>query len=200
MFSGKALTALALSATILAASTLTVPTLASGAKQKTKARKSAGVKRVTGTRAAVLAVVDQFEKAYRRKDKKTMLFKLMLPTDNAMAMEKRYQWWRGYGPKDMPGSRHPPILFETSKGSFVPAAYKVLEAASTSGGSWSVAVREEGTYRDEDGRYKVSRMRHFTISPQKGKWYVRDYVLKENPEDYGFWVDDIVDKMTPLGK
>jgi len=34
----------------------------------------------------------------------------------------------------------------------------------------------------------------------KGKWYVMDYFLKENPEDYGFWVDDIVDHMTKVGK
>lgn len=200
MFSGKALTALALSAAMLAASTLTVPTRAAGAKQKTKARKSAGVKSATGTRAAVLAAVDQFEKAYQRKDKKTMLFKLMMPTSDAMAMEKRYQWWRGYGPKDPAGTKHQPILFETSKGSFVPTTYKVLDAAPTGTGSWSVAVREEGTYKDEDGRYKVSRVRHFKMSQQKGKWYVLDYVLKENPEDYGFWVDDIIDKMTPMGK
>ena len=32
----------------------------------------------------------------------------------------------------------------------------------------------------------------------KGVWYVADYVLPSNTEDYGFYVDDIADKMKKL--
>ncbi len=153
-----------------------------------------------GTRSAVIAVVNQFEQAYAHKDKKTMIMKLMVPTEDAGALEKRYQWLRGYGPKDMPGSVHPPILFESSKGSFLPTHFAVTAASPTDSNHWNVTVREEGTYHDEDGKYRVNRVRRFTTTKFKGKWYVGDYVLMENTEDYGFFVDDIADKMTPLGK
>jgi len=152
-------------------------------------------------KAGALAVVNQFEKAYQRKDKQTMIMKLMVPvpsTDNN-TLEKRYQWLRGYGPHDLPGSRHQPILFETSKGSFVPDSYTVTKV-TPDGDRWKVQVREHGIYRDEDGRYDVSRARLITVTPYKGNYYVMDYVLMENPEDYGFYVDDISDKMTHLGK
>lgn len=149
-------------------------------------------------KAAVLAVVSQFEQAYKHKDKQTMLLKLMVPTTDLGALEKRDQWLRGYGPRDMPGTRHPPILFETSKGSFVPSDYTVSSSAPLDSGHWDVTVKENGTYKDEDGRWKVTRVRHFKLTHYKGKWYVMDYVLAENPEDLGFYVDDISDKMTKL--
>ena len=147
-----------------------------------------------------LAVVAQFERAYAASDKRTMLFKLMAPTQDANAIEKRYQWFRGYGPKDMPGTRHPPILFESSKGSFVPSSYVISSSGPAGPDEWSTVVREQGTYQDEDGRYRVNRLRHFKLTRTGGKWYVADYYLQENPEDYGFWVDDIVDKLTPIGR
>lgn len=148
-----------------------------------------------GTKGAVLAVVEQWEQAYKRKDKQTLLMRLMVPTTDLAALEKRYQWLRGYGPKDMPGTKHPPILFETSRGSFVPTGYKVMSAAPAENGRWDVVVREEGTYRDEDGTYDVVRVRQIKLTSYKGKWYVMDYTIKENPEDYGFYVDDIIDRM-----
>src|SRR5579871_3404024 len=150
----------------------------------------------TGSRAAALAVVSQFEQAYEHRDKNTMLMKLMVPTNDQAALEKRYQWLRGYGPKDLPGSVHPPILFDHNRGSFVPTSYKVAEAAPEDPSHWQVTVKEEGTYQDEDGHYHVSRIRHFKMTNYKGRWYVMDYYLQENPEDYGFFVDDISDKMT----
>lgn len=151
-------------------------------------------------KAAALAVVNQFEQAYKRKDKQIMLMKLMVPTTDALTLEKRYKWYRGYGPNDLPGSKQTLVLFESSHGSFVPSKYTVSSALPEEGGRWRVVVKEEGTYRDEDGRYKVNRIRHFKVTQFKGKWYIADYFLKENPEDYGFYCDDIVDKMTPLGK
>lgn len=149
-------------------------------------------------RGAVDGIVSQFERAYMRQDKNTMLMKLMIPTNDANALEKRYQWLRGYGPKDMPGTVHPPILFKTTKGSFVPQQYSLLKENPIDATHWSAVVKEIGTYHDEDGRYKVTRTRNFKVTKYKGKWYVEDYYLKENPEDYGFPVDDIVDKMTKI--
>ncbi len=197
MVACKSRTAIWFAAAMVAVSMAVVP-MAAGAKARPP--RHTAVKSASGPRAAVLLVVDQFEKAYQRKDKKTMLFKLMVPTTDQEAIEKRYQWWRGYGPHDMPGSKHPPILFETSQGSFVPTKYRVSEAVPGEKGRWNVTVHEDGTYHDEDGGYKVARIRHFVITPYKGKWYVMDYVLEENPEDYGFRVDDIIDKMVHTGK
>lgn len=163
--------------------------------QHTKAGNKPG-----NARAAVLASVSQFEQAYKSRDRQTMLMKLMVPsTDNAV-LEKRYQWLRGFGPKDLPGTKHQPILFEGTRGSFVPASYTVLNAAPIDGQHWDVTVREQGSYRDEDGKWAVTRVRHIKLTSYKGRWMVMDYVLKENPEDYGFYVDDIVDKMTKAGK
>jgi len=78
-------------------------------------RRRAPAKSVGTGRAAVLATVNQFEQAYKRKDKKTLLMKLMVPTSDAGALENGYQWLRGYGPTDMPGTRHPPILLRLQK-------------------------------------------------------------------------------------
>jgi hypothetical protein len=158
------------------------------------------VVKTTVVRGGPLATVAAFEAAYHAKDKKTMIFKLMAPTQDAEALEKRYQWFRGYGPKDMPGTRHPPILFESSKGSFVPLSYQVSSSASVDPDHWTATVKEQGIYHDEDGNWTVIRLRDYKLKRVAGKWYVADYVLRENPEDYGFWVDDIVDKMTHVGK
>jgi len=166
-----------------------------GGFQKNKASSQA-----SGGKSAAVAVIKQFEEAYKRKDKKTMILKLMIPTTDADVLEKRYQWLRGYGPHDLPGSVHPPILFETSQGSFVPTKYAIVSMSPGGSGGWNATVSEEGTYRDEDGKYRVSRLRQFKIAPYKGKYYVASYVLKENPDDYGFRVDDISDKMVSLGK
>ncbi len=153
---------------------------------------------VDSTKAAVLNVVSKFEAAYKVKDKKTMIFALMVPTKEAEALEKRYQWFRGYGPTDMPGSRHPPILFETSKGSFVPSSYYVTTVTPDEPNTWKVNIHEHGTYHDEDGRYDVQRLRQMTVMKYNGKYYVSDYVMMDNPTDYGFYVDDISDKMIHL--
>src|SRR5215472_11905494 len=104
-------------------------------------------------RGAVAAVVSGFERAYMNKDKRTMLMKLMVPTSDDDAMEKRYQWLRGYGPKDMPGTVHPPILFKTTKGSFVPTRYSILDETPIDKTHWTAKVQEKGTYHDEDGSY-----------------------------------------------
>jgi len=165
--------------------------LTAGASQHRRSSAGAG-----SGKTGVLATVDAFEQAYKRKDKKAMIFELMVPTKDAESLEKRYQWFRGFGPKDMPGTKHPPILFETSKGSFVPTGYAVGAIKRADSTHWTVTVREQGTYRDEDGRYTVKRVRTFKIVQYNHKWFVADYVLADNPEDYGFWVDDILDKMT----
>ena len=151
-----------------------------------------------GAKAGITGIVSRFEAAYEHKDKKQMLMVLMAPTKDDGALEKRYQWLRGYGPRDMPGSKHPPILFETSKGSFVPVSYKIKSITVSGPKSGTAMVEEKGTYRDEDGKYRVTRDRLFRLVQIGGKWYVNDYVLTENQEDYGFYVDDIADKMTKL--
>lgn len=192
---GICLSALAL---IMAVATPSASAWQRAKKLKTKPKATAVKAAVGGAKGSALAAVDRFEQAYKKKDKQTMLMKLMTPTQDAGTLEKRYQWLRGYGPKDDPGSKHPPILFESSRGSFVPTSYAVVSSAPAGSNKWQVVVRENGTYRDEDGRYKVLRQRIYTMQNVGGKWYVADYVLKENPEDYGFWVDDIIDKMTKL--
>jgi hypothetical protein len=149
-----------------------------------------------GARAGITAIVIRFETAYEHKERQTLLMKLMNPTQDAETLEKRYQWLRGYGPKDMPGTKHPPILFETSKGSFVPTSYVIKSISVSDPTHGAATVEEKGTYRDEDGKYKVIRTRQFKLVAIKGKWYVADYVLASNTEDYGFYVDDIADKMT----
>jgi hypothetical protein len=151
-----------------------------------------------GARAGIIAVVARFEQAYKAKDKKTLLMKLMVPTHDDNAIEKRYQWLRGYGPKDMPGTKHPPILFESSKGSFVPGSYKLKSVSVADAAHGSAVVEEQGSYQDEDGKYRVTRSRTFKLVNVKGVWYVADYVLPSNTEDYGFYVDDIADKMKKL--
>ena len=157
------------------------------------------VKHVVVSKGGALGVVRQFEAAYMRKDKQTMIMRLMAPTTDADTIEKRYQWFRGYGPRDMPGSKHPPILFESSHGSFVPAAYTIV-SSSCSATKATVVVKEHGIYRDEDGGYRVERNRTFKLVQARGRWWVLDYVFLENPETYGFYVDDISDKMTHFGK
>lgn len=191
MKTSKISAAMRLSVCVCAAALATMPALA-GQKHKGSAKGG-------GEKAAVLSAVEKFEKAYQKQDKKAMLMKLMVPTTDAGTLEKRYQWLRGYGPKDLAGSKHPPILFETSKGSFVPSEYKVTSSAP-SNGSWNVGVEEKGSYKDEDGKYKVTRKRLVKVTKYKGSWYISDYVLRENPEDYGFYCDDIIDTMKPVGK
>jgi hypothetical protein len=149
-------------------------------------------------KAGITGIVDAFEAAYAHKDKKLMLMRLMAPTKDDGALEKRYQWLRGYGPHDMPGTKHPPILFETSKGSFVPTSFKITSMTVSGPRSGTAYVEEKGTYRDEDGKYRVTRKRLFRLAQIGGKWYVSDYVIESNQEDYGFYVDDIADKMTKL--
>lgn len=161
-------------------------------------RKSRTASAKSDPRAQALAVVDQFEKAYQRKDSTTMILRLMVPsTDNAV-LEKRYQWLRGYGPNDPPKGKRPPILFQTSHGSFVPTKYSVLSSRPLEKGRYEFVVREEGTYRDEDGRYRVVRVRNIKLTFFKGKWYIMDYQLPSNTETYGFYVDDITDQMTKI--
>lgn len=159
---------------------------------------SAGAGPVGNTKAGITGIVTRFETAYEHKDKKRMLMVLMAPTKDDNALEKRYQWLRGYGPHDMPGTKHPPILFETSKGSFVPSSYKIKSISVSGPKSGTATVEETGTYKDEDGKYRVTRERLFRLVQIGGSWYVSDYVLTSNQEDYGFYVDDIADKMTKL--
>ena len=92
--------------------------------RKSSKSKAASSKESGGSaKTQVTELVAQFEKAYQRKDKQTMIKKLMTPTADDLMVEKRYQWLQGYGPKDMPGSKHPPILFERPRGTFVPTTY-----------------------------------------------------------------------------
>lgn len=149
-------------------------------------------------KSGITAVVKQFETAYQHKDKKRMLMQLMAPTQDDGALEKRYQWLRGYGPHDMPGTKHPPILFETSKGSFVPTSYRILSVNVSDAKHGTATVEEQGTYKDEDGKYRVRRKRLYRLINMRGKWYVSDYVITTNQEDYGFYVDDIADTMKKL--
>lgn len=205
MFFCKSLTARMLSPLAAAIGiALLVPSAPSAAQRGKKPKKPAA-KAVAGSpktpgRAGALSVARQFEEAYRKKDKKQMILGLMLPTTDAESLEKRYQWLRGYGPTDPPGGRRPPILFETSRGSFVPTKYQIASDASDGPNRWKVIAREEGSYRDEDGTYRIVRTRHILLSFTKGRWWVRDYINTANTEDYGFYVDDIADKMTHLGK
>ena len=166
-----------------------------GAQARHKRAKKA---HVDTTKTAVLSVVSRFEAAYKRKDKQAMIMKMMVPSKDAETLEKRYQWLRGYGPTDMPGSRHPPILFESSRGSFVPDSYYITTVTPDQPNTWKVNIHEHGIYRDEDGRWDVKRIRQMTVMKYDGKYYVFDYVLMENPTDYGFFVDDITDKMIKL--
>ena len=195
MAQGKLLARIAFSMVALAAASI-LPARA-GQPQDDRGRVIAG-----NNRGAVAAVVSGFERAYMNKDKRTMLMKLMVPTNDADTLEKRYQWLRGYGPKDMPGTVHPPILFKTTKGSFVPTRYSLQEETPIDKTHWTAKVQEKGTYHDEDGSYNVTRIRYFKIVKYSdGKWYVADYYVQGKPiEDYGFYVDDIIDKMTPVGK
>ena len=169
------------------------------AQRTRRTTKSASTKTVAiskDPKKACLAVVDAWEKAYTRKDAKYLINTLMVPSSDNAVLEKRYQWLRGYGPNDLPGSVHPPILFKTSKGSFVPKSYKVLSTTKLDATHYDIAVQELGTYSDEDGLFKVDRNRHIKLTLSKGKWWVMDYYLADSPEDYGFYVDDIRDKVT----
>lgn len=144
---------------------------------------------------SALAVVDAFEKAYQRKDKNTMILKLMTPTKEVGLLNKRYQWLRGYGVDEKPSAVRPPILFTTAPGSYVPTTYKVVSSGANSSQEYSVTVKEKGGCREEGVNYSVERVRRFKIVKMNGKWLVSDYVNPTNTEEYGFFVDDISDKM-----
>ena len=145
----------------------------------------------------VTALVAQFEKAYQRKDKVTMIKKLMSPNPDDLMVEKRYQWLQGYGPKDMPGSKHPPILFERPRGTFIPTAYTLRGLTPGDATHIVASVTEKGTYTDEDGKYKVERIREIKCRKMGAKWYIEDYPAPSD-DDLGFGVDDIKDKMTKI--
>src|SRR5579871_1167680 len=172
MAHGKFLAMIGLSAATLVAGTA-LPALA-GQPHVQEGRWVVG-----NNRGAVAAVVSGFERAYMNKDKKIMILKLMVPTSDADTLEKRYQWLRGYGPHDMPGTVHPPILFKTTKGSFVPTRYSILEETPIDKTHWIAKVQEKGTYHDEDGSYHVNRTRYFkVVKYTNGKWYVADYYVQ----------------------
>jgi hypothetical protein len=177
---------------------LIIPTGATAQRKATKTTKTTKATKdsATGVKAKVLAAVAEFEAAYKARNSRKMLLQLMVPTTDQATIDRRLMWLRGYGKNDAP--RTHPILFESNYGSFSPRVYRVLSSAPIEGGRWSVVVREEGRSRDEDGQYEVMRVRHIKLTQLKGKWYVMDYVLKENPEKYGFYVDDISDKLTPI--
>ena len=149
-------------------------------------------------KAAVTATVKQFEEAYKRKDANTMITKLMAPTQDKGKIQQRGEWLKGNGPGDAPNTAPP--LFKSNRGSFVPSKYVIASAMPQGADKWQVVVKEDGTYKDEDGKYKVSRTRYVTVTKAKNKWLIADYVMKENPTNYGFFVDDISDKLTPIGK
>jgi hypothetical protein len=151
-----------------------------------------------GDKAAVMAAVKKFEEAYKRKDANMMITKLMAPTQDKVKIQQRGEWLKGNGPGDAPNTAPP--LFKSNRGSFVPSKYVISSATPQSKDKWQVVVKEDGTYKDEDGKYKVSRTRHVTVTKAGGKWLIADYVMKENPTNYGFFVDDISDKMTPIGQ
>ena len=163
-------------------------------------RKSKAKAKATTAQAQNLSLVAAFEQAYQKKQKDRMLNALMVPTTDDATLEKRYQWLRGYGPKDDLGSKHQPILFEGSRGSFVPTAYKVVKTNKLDASHYDIAVHESGRYKDEDGLWAVERDRHIKTTLTKGKWYVMDYYQEDNADDYGFFVDDMRDKMTKLTK
>lgn len=144
---------------------------------------------------SALAVVEAFEKAYQRKDKNTMILKLMTPTKDVGTLNKRYQWFRGYGVDEKPSAVRPPILFTTAPGSYVPTTYKVVSSSAVSATEYSVTVFEKGGCREEGVNYAVERTRRFKLLKVGGKWLVSDYVNPTNTEEYGFFVDDISDKM-----
>ncbi len=184
-------------ASVLAGVSLIVvvnPTLALQ-KGKHKGHKASASKSSSAGAGSALAVVDAFEKAYQRKDKNTMLLKLMTPTKDTGTLNKRYQWLRGYGVDELPSAVRPPILFTTALGSYVPTAYKVVSSSAVSAQEYSVTVKENGGCREEGVNYKVERTRRFKLLKLNGKWFVSDYVNPTNTEEYGFYVDDISDKM-----
>jgi hypothetical protein len=161
-----------------------------------QAQRPRGYALTGGNLAHVTHEVDVWERAYQRRDKQTMINKLLAPTTDAGTIEKRFQWLRGYGPHDMPGTVHPPILFDNRKGSFHPTQYALMKTTKIGPNLWDNTVQETGSYHDEDGAYRVTRVRHIKVVKSGSNWYVQDYYLAENPEDYGFYVDDIQDKMT----
>ena len=175
----------------------TMPTTAQKHKHKpTKPTK--GASKPSGTRGQVAAVIDAFEKAYQKKDKATMLLKLMYPTTDKNIINKRMQWLRGYGIDEVPAAVRPPILFTTAPGSFVPTTYKLVSANPVDGTNWSAIVEEKGGCREESKRFSVERKRNVTLLQMKGKWYINNYYNQINPDEYGFWVDDITDKMVQI--
>ncbi len=176
--------------------TIGVGGMSAYAKPPSKPKK-ATLEKAGGAKTEVTALVMQFEKAYQRKDKVTMIKKLMTPNPDDLMVEKRYQWLQGYGPKDMPGSKHPPILFERPRGTFVPTAYTLRGLTPGDATHYVASVTEKGTYTDEDGKYKVERIRQIKCRKVGAKWYIEDYPAPSE-DDLGFGVDDIKDKMTKI--
>lgn len=173
-----------------------VSSLSANAKPPRK-NKAPVAEKAGSPKAEVTALVAQFEKAYQRKDKVTMIKKLMTPNPDDLMVEKRYQWLQGYGPKDLPGSKHPPILFERPRGTFVPTAYTLRSLTPGDATHYEASVTEKGTYTDEDGKYKVERIRKIKCRKVGAKWYIEDYPAPSD-DDLGFGVDDIQDKMTKI--
>lgn len=191
---------LILGAVVLMGLTLLTPAPVDAQRHK-RGRSQKPTKAVTkpsGTRGQVIAVLAAFEQAYSRKDKATMLTKLMYPTKDKNMINKRMQWFRGYGIDEVPAAVRPPILFTTAPGSFVPAVYTLISANPIDGANWGAVVEEQGTCREEGKRFSVKRRRNVTLTQMGGKWYINNYYNTQNPDEFGFWVDDITDKMIEI--
>ena len=93
-------------------------------------------------KAAVTAIVKQFEEAYKRKDANTMITKLMAPTQEKGKIQQRGEWLKGNGPGDAPNTAPP--LFKSNRGSFVPSKYVIASATPQSADKWQVVVKEDG--------------------------------------------------------
>src|SRR5262249_39262699 len=156
--------------------------LVSAQGQRRKVKKPKPAPAAQGPRLTV----DQWERAYMNQDKKTMILKLMTPQTDDNGMQRRYQWLRGYGPKDAPYPV-PPILFEPSKAPFVPNKYQILPLSPGSApAEMRAVVREEGSYKDEVP-FKVTRVRQIDLRKVGSRWLIHDYYLKENKGvDLGF--------------
>lgn len=179
-----------------AISTGALMVLSNSAQAKPPKRGSGG-DNGAAVKAKVAELVAKFESAYQHKDKVTMIKTLMTPDPDDLMVEKRYQWLRGFGPKDLPGSKHPPILFERPRGTFVPTAYTLKSVAPSDSTHAVATVTEKGTYTDEDGKYRVERERKIKCKRENNKWYIEDYPAP-NDDDLGFGVDDIADKMKKI--
>ncbi len=131
---------------------------------------------------AARAAVDQFEAAYKAKNKSKLLTSLMTDPFNQAEKDEQSRLLSGQDTKGVPGG---PTLFESATVSQIPQSYTVT---SVDGGT--VVVKEHVIASDQGKTSQADRTRTFELVKQNGADIVDRYLRPGSTDKYGgFSVD-----------